>query len=93
MRALGDIIDGRRRSLPEIPIELFGHRGLFERTFAPAGRQPDIDFLDLAKPAIANQLAGEAEVLVASLLASGLQNALRFLLRFDDALALIDREC
>ena len=90
MAALGHVVHGRCLALPEIPVE-FGRDGLAcERAFAQPGGQPDINFLELADAAVADEFAGEAEALAAALLGAGLQDHLVVAHGLDHVAALID---
>src|ERR1043166_2179888 len=84
------VIGLRRLAEPEVPIQFRRHRERGEGAFARAGGQRDNDVLEFAYPAIAHQLASEAEIVVAALLAADLKNGLMLLDGFDQALAFID---
>jgi hypothetical protein len=77
---------------PHVPVEIFRHRRFLERPFTAARRQPHVDFLDLAEPSIANEFARQSKVSIAALLTSRLKDALRFLLRFNESFAFVDRQ-
>src|SRR5579872_7492828 len=79
VRLLEHILGLRRRTLPEVPIEV-GRDGLnLERAAdRPAGKI-GVDCLDLAETAVSDELAGESEPLVGALLAAGLEDTARLL--------------
>ena len=92
MRLLLHILRRRRRTLPHIPVETGGHGSFLERPLAATMRQPDIDVLELAQAAVADQLTGKAEILVTTLLAAGLENAFGFAHGFHQSFPFVDRQ-
>ena len=72
MGPLLEVLDLRRLPQPEVPVEAVRHRHRLERPLAQARGQIHRDLRELADAAVAHQLAGQAEQLVAPLLRAGL---------------------
>src|SRR5262245_10674104 len=75
------ILGFRRRAEPQVVLEALGHflrllaaAGLAE--VGPPGRHANLHGVQLADAAVADQLAGAAEVTVGALLAAGLEDSL-----------------
>ena len=90
MAALLDIGNVGRRAFPEVPVEAFGNGSFGERAADRIVADPGLDGVDLADPAVADELAGQAVAGVGALLAAGLEDAVILPRGLDHRLAFVD---
>ena len=75
MHAILGVVNQRRGAEPLVVIEIGGHGHFGLDVARRVFGQTDEDFLDLSDAAVANQLAGQAELYVGALLTAQLQDS------------------
>src|SRR5712691_7340542 len=92
VRPLRDVFRLRGGAEPHVPVEALGHGPDLERPAARSVRDARLHPPDLAEPAIADQLAGQAEPGVGSLLAADLEDPPGLMMDADQLPALLDKQ-
>ena len=90
MRTLFNVRHVRRLALPHVPVEMAGDGPLGERAAGDVLSQDDLDRLQLADPALADEFDGQPAVVVGSLPGADLDNPARLLDHPGEQLAFVD---
>src|SRR6266852_1611953 len=83
----------RRWPEPEVPIQLLWRINFGYRRRLGGAADARFHGLDLAKPAVANQLAGQAEARVRTLLTAHLKDGLLVSSSLEENFAFVDGQC